>query len=91
MYPTPASAYRPQTQQPQFIPSTPYPSPSTIKYPYPQPMNISNTTAPPIPAHYPMPSSTASNQQINNFNSSYPVNRIINREEVYINLLLILE
>jgi hypothetical protein len=46
MYPSPASAYRPQVQQPQLIPQMPNQNsqpPST--YPYPQYSNNSNTAA----------------------------------------------
>ncbi len=41
MYPLPVSAYRPQVQQPQFIPSMPHPTsqptppPPSSNYPYP--------------------------------------------------------
>jgi len=65
MYPSPASAYRPQVQQPQFIPQmtnqnsqSPLPPPSST-YPYPQYSNNSNATAstnnilPPPTATYP--------------------------------------
>jgi hypothetical protein len=66
MYPSPASAYRPQTQQPQFIPQmtnqnsqSPLPPPSST-YPYPQYSNNANTAAstnniPPPTATYPRP------------------------------------
>ena len=59
MYPSPASAYRPQVQQPQFIPQmsnqisqSPPPPPPSSTYPYP----YSNTAA--VPNTAPIPTST---------------------------------
>ena len=91
MYPSPASAYRPQIQQPQLIPqisnqnSQPPPT-----YPYPQYNNNSNTaanttplSAPTYPGQPPpMPYATggntanATNQQVN---GSFSVSLLINK------------
>jgi hypothetical protein len=102
MYPSPASAYRPQVQQPQFIPQISQPSlppSSTYPYPYSNTAAVPNTAhiatptypgQPPPPMPYAMGGATngTPNQPMNHMNGPFPTVCLVNLNIIFLNFYL---